>query len=134
MRCLDKQPVGTGLEVHFGAPQRVVESVHRPGVGAGDDKKIGAFARIHRRAQLRRHHIGLDHILACHVTATFGRALVLHEDRRHTHRLIAGDGTRDVLGVAVAVIAVDQHRETARRHNVADAGAHLAEAYESDIR
>src|SRR6266436_3225335 len=34
---------------------------------------------------------------------------------------------------AIAIIAVDQHRETARRHDVADAGTHFAEADEPDV-
>jgi len=102
-------------------------------VGARDDEEIGAAARGHRGAQLRRHGVGVDDVLARHVAAALGRPLVLHEDRRHAHGLVAGDGARDVLGVAIAVVAVDQHRQARRGHDVADAGAHLAEGHQPDI-
>jgi hypothetical protein len=133
LRRLDEQAVCAGFEINLGAPQGIVEAVHGAGVGTRDDEELRAAARIRRCAHLRRHGVSLDHILARHVAAAFGRALILHEDRRHAHRLVAGDGARDILDIAVAIVAVDQHRQAARRHDVADAGAHLAEAHEPDV-
>ena len=40
---------------------------------------------------------------------------------------------RDVLDVAIAVVAVDQHGKIVAAHDIAHAGAHLAEADEADI-
>ena len=74
-----------------------------------------------------------DHVLAGHVAAALGRDLVLDEDRGRAHRLVALDGVGDVLHVAVAGVAIDQHRQARRRHDVADAGADLAECGESDV-
>jgi len=134
LRRLDEQAVGAGLEVELGAAQRLVEAVHRAGIGAGDDEGVGIAPRGGGRPQLGRHNVGVDHLLAGHVAAALGRALVLDEDRRHAHRLVARDRARDVLGVAIAVVAVDQHRQLGRRHDVADAGAHLAETDQPEIR
>ena len=67
------------------------------------------------------------------MTASFRRNLILYEDRRHAHGLVAPDRARDILGVAVAVVAIDQHREAARRDDVAHARADLAEAGEPDV-
>ena len=74
-----------------------------------------------------------DHVLAGHVAAALRRDLVLQEDRGRAHRLVALDGVGDVLDVAVAGVAVDQHRQARRRHDVADAGADLAEGGQPDV-
>ena len=78
--------------------------------------------------------VGRDHVLAGHVAAALGRDLVLQEDRGRAHRLVALDGVGDVLDVAVAGVAVDQHRQARRRHDVADAGADLADRRQARCR
>jgi hypothetical protein len=107
--------------------------VHRAGIGAGDDEQVGILSCGHCGAQLGDHDVGVDHVLAGHVAAALGRPLVLDEDRAGADRLVALDGARDVLGIAIAVVAVDQHRQARRRHDVAHAGAHLAERDQADV-
>ena len=133
LRRFDEHAVGAGLEIKLGAAQRFVEPVHRARVGAGDQEGVGIAPRRRGRAQLRGHHGRVDHVLAGHVAAALGRALVLDEDRRDPHRLVTRDRMGDVLDVAIAVVAVDQDRQPGRRHDVADAGAHLAEAHQPDV-
>ena len=133
LRRLDEQAVGAGFEIHLAAPQCVVEAVHGARVGACDDVEVAAVARGGRGADLSHHLVGWDHVLAGHVAAALGRDLVLHEDRRHAHALVALDRAGDVLHVAVAGVAVDQDRELRRAHDVADAGADLAECGKADV-
>ena len=85
-------------------------------------------ARIFATADLGRHHL-----LADHVAAALRPLLVLDQDRADAHALVALHGVHHVLDVAVAVVAVDEHRQVAGRHDVAHAGRDLAEALQPDV-
>src|SRR4029079_6797904 len=80
-------------------------------------------------ADFRLGDLGRHHLLAYHVAAAFRPLLVLDQDRAHAHALVALHRVHHVLDVAVAVVAVDEHRQVAGRHDVAHAGRNLAEAF-----
>ncbi len=113
LRRLDENAVGAGLEILLAAAERLVEAVHGAGIGARDDEEVLVPPRADRGLDLRHHVCCRDHVLAGHVAAALGRDLVLQENRGRAHRLVALDGVGDVLDVAVAGVAVDQHRQRA---------------------
>src|SRR5262249_45350311 len=102
-------------------------------VGARQDpglriEPLGARSLDLGLGQFHRHNL-----LAGHVAAALGPLLVLDQDRADAHALVALHGVHHVLDVAVAVVAVDEHRRATGRHDVARAGGALAEALEPDV-
>jgi hypothetical protein len=102
-------------------------------VGSRDQEQVLAAPRGGRGPDLGDHLLGRDHVLAGHVAAALGRDLVLDEDRRRAQRLVALDGVGDILHVAIAGVAIDQHWQVCRRHDVANAGADFAERGQADV-
>ena len=130
----DVEPVHSGLQVHFGALQRVAQSIGLEGIGSRDQEKtLFVGARGDRCLQLPDHIFRRDDFLPRHVTATLGRLLVFHEERRRSHLFIDMDRVGHVLLVAVSVIGVDQHGQVAGAHDLAHRLALLAQAREVHI-
>src|SRR5262249_51497296 len=132
-RCLDENAVGAGAHIALGAAQRLVEVVNGARIGAGEDPGLRVAALRTRRLDLCLRNLGGDDLLADHVAAAFGPLLIFDQDRAHAHALVALNGVHDVLHVAVTVVAVDEHRQVAGRHDVAHRSRDFADPLETDI-
>ncbi len=84
-------------------------------------------------ADLGGHLGGGDHVLAGDMSAALRRELILEHDRRHAHPLVAVQRMHDILDVAIAVVAVDHHRQIAGRHDVGHGGRDFAERDQPDV-
>src|SRR4029079_7214842 len=132
-RRLDENAVGAGLDVALGAAHGLVEVVDLAGVGARQDPGFRIEPLRARGPDLGFGQFDRHHLLAGHMAAALGPLLVLDQDRADAHTLVALHGVHHFLAVAVAVVAVDEHRQVARRHDVAHAGGDLTKALEPDI-
>ncbi len=76
---------------------------------------------------------GRDNLLAFHMAAMLGRDPVLDPDRAGAHKPAGRYGSRAGLDIAIAVVAVDRHRQAAGGDVLANRRARLAEADHTDI-
>ena len=88
-------------------------------VGAGQDQRVGAAARVQRGLELAAHLAYRHHRLAVQVPAALGKALVLNLDHGGACALKAAHGALGVEGVAEAGVGID---DDGRAHALGDAG------------
>ena len=112
MRRLDEDAVGPGRQISVGAAEGLVQAMHVARIGARQDEGVGFHLALCGRADLRLHLGRGDDVLAGHVAAALGRHLILEHDRRDAQPLVTVQHVHDVLDVAIAVVAVDEHRQS----------------------
>jgi hypothetical protein len=115
---LDEERVDAGGEVGLGAVEGRVQPFDGQRVGARQDQRVGAAARVQRRMQLAGHLGHRDHGLAVEVAAAFGEALVFQLDHRGAGALEGTHRALRVQRIAEAGVGVDDHRQ---RHALGDA-------------
>jgi hypothetical protein len=86
-----------------------------------------------RGPHLQHHVLDRDHLLAAHVAALLRRLLVLDEDRRGAEACERAHRVRHVLAVAVAVVAIDQHRQPRGAHDALHQVGLFREVGEVDV-
>jgi predicted NUDIX family NTP pyrophosphohydrolase len=132
-RRLDEQRVRARLGEGPTAGDRLVQSVHRGGVGAGDDHEVRILPRLDRGAHLADHLVGVDDRLAAHVSALLRQHLVLQVDAGHSRLLVQRDGAQHVDRVAVAGVGVGDHRDVDRRRHPPRVVDHLGAGQQADV-
>ena len=132
-RRLDEYSVSPGANVAFGAAHGFVEIVNRSGVGARQNPGFGFEALGTGRPDFCLGQFDRHHFFADHMTAALRPLLILDQDRAHAHAFVTLHRVHHVLDVAVAVVAVDEHRQVAGRHDVAHAGRDFAKTLEPDV-
>jgi hypothetical protein len=130
---LDEEQRRAGLLVEPGAPDRLVEAVGLEGVGAGRDREGRVAARVHRGADLGSVLLGGDHLLATHVAAALGPALILEQHPPRAHGQQLAHHALHVERTAVARVAVDDDADLQRRHHAARGVQHLGLREEPDV-
>ena len=123
-----REDVGAlGLEI-LAARKRLVEAVHRTGIGARHDEDVGIGAGVDRGADFHACLLARDHLLAAGVAAFLRADLILDHDAGGAGAGIFGDGALHVQRIAIAGVAVaDQRHLAGRRAAVAERVEHLAE-------
>ena len=132
---LEEDDVGAlGLEI-LAARQRLVEAVHRAGVGARHDQDVGIGAGVDRGADLHPRLLARDHLLAAGVTAFLRADLILDHHAGGAGAGILDHRALDVERVAVAGVAVADQRDLAGGGAaVAQAVEHLGERDQPGVR
>ena len=127
-RRLDENAVGAGADIALGAAHGFVEVIDRARVGAAEDPGFRIDALGRGRLDLGLGELDGHDLLADHVAAALRPLLVLDQDGAHPHALVGLHRVHDVLDVAIAVVAVDEHRQVARAHDIAHGGRDFAKA------
>ena len=134
LRRFDEQHVDAGLDITLGAFKRPVETLDGDRIGAADDEKVVAAARIGGGLDLAHHLARRDQGLAVQVAAAFWHGLVFELYGRGPGPLEQPHCANDVERVAEAGIAVDHQRYVVvlldRTHDLRD----LVHADEADVR
>ena len=120
------------LQVAFAPPQRFLHAVNRSRIGARDDEQ--RISCGDRRANFRCHALRGDDRLPGEVAAALGRDLVFHEDGLYAKALVGAHGVGDVLGIPVAVVGIDHHRQGRGRADIAGHGADVGKTHQTDVR
>ena len=132
-RRLDEDAVGAGADVALRPAHGFVEVVDRARIGARENPGFRIDPLRTCRPDLCFRQFGRDDLLADHVPAALGPLLVLDQDGAHAHALIGLYRVHHVLDVAVAVVAVDEHRQVAGRHDVAHGRRDFAKTLQPDV-
>lgn len=110
-----------------GPVDRLAEPVLVPRVGTGEDQDVAPLlARVACGADALHRLAPVHHLLAAGVAAALGRELILDHHRREAGRGVPRHRALHVEGVAVAGVAVADHRKRGRRADLAPGGDHLA--------
>ena len=128
---LGEDRVGAGLEIEPGARHGAVDALARRGVGAGDDEQMPA--RLGGGGDLGRHVVRIGELLVVQVAAFLGQHLVLDMDRAGAGLLEGAHHVHDVQRLAVAGVAVDQHRQARGARDLADEEADLVDRDDAEI-
>ncbi len=85
--AVDEGQIGPGLQIQVAAPDGLVQPQRGEHVGAGVDDEVRVEPVADRRAgpHLAGHLVGVDALLARHVTAALGKDLVLDVHAGHAH-------------------------------------------------
>ena len=102
-------------------------------VGPRDDHEVLVPAGVGRGLDLLDHLLRRDHLAAEHVPAPLGEDLVLELDGADAGPLVLADRAADVQRVAVAGVAVRQHRDVDGLGDVAGVLDHLVHRQEADV-
>ena len=116
---LDEKRIHTTFQIRLCAVEGGVDALHGQRVGAGQDQRVGAGARVQRGLELAAHLGHGHHGFAVQVPATLGKALVLNLDHGGACALKAAHGALGVECVAKARVGV---ADDGRAHALGDAG------------
>ena len=125
-----KDDVGPGLPVQAGALDGVVETQRR-GIGAGNDLQVRAGAP--GSGDFARHVVGIDQPLVVEVAAFLRQYLVFDLHRGGAGVLQLAHQTHDVERLAVAGIAVHQHRQASSPDELASGVAQFFQGNHAEV-
>ena len=132
-RRLDENAVGAGADVALRPAHGLVEVIDRARIGARENPGFRIDPLRTGRPDFRLGELSGNDFLADHVPATLGPLLVLDQDGAHSHALISLNRVHHVLDVAVAVVAIHEHRQVAGGHDVAHGRCDFAKALQPDV-
>ena len=128
---LGEDRVGARLDIALGARHGAVDALARRPIGAGDDEQMPA--RLGGGRHLGRHVVRVGELLVVQVAALLGQDLVLDVDRAGAGILEGAHHVHDVQRLAVAGVAVDQHRQARRARDLADEEADLVDRDDAEV-
>ena len=128
---LGEDRVGARLDIALGARHGAVDALARRPIGAGDDEQMPA--RLGGGRDLGRHLVRVGELLVVQVAALLGQDLVLDMDGAGAGILEGAHHVHDVQRLAVARVAVDQHRQARRARDLADEEADLVDGDDAEV-
>src|SRR6185312_13697270 len=107
LRRLDKQHVGAGVAIRFGAGNCWLEAFDGYGVGARDDQGLARMPRVERGLDFTDHLLRWDERLVVEMAAALGKRLVLDLDCVRARSLEQADRARHIERITITGVRID---------------------------